>query len=290
MHPTRGAPVIAVVIPTFNRSASVLAAVQSVLRQDVSDIEVIVVDDGSTDGTVAILRAHADPRVRVESMPHGGRCNARNRGVELAVAPWVTFLDSDDLVLDGWLAALVAGLSSGALLVSCGARFCYPDGTSREFRPAILGAAFGMVEAQFLAGTFAAPAELFRAVGGYLPGLEYGENTELGMRLGTEVAARGALSVADQRMLVDVQAAHRRYDPELLYHAGVLTLGAAEDLLCKDPAFHASYLAIAGVAASRSGRGPEARQLLRRAWRVQPTNWRHPARLVRTLLPVRGWR
>jgi glycosyltransferase involved in cell wall biosynthesis len=283
-------PVITVVIPTYDRAETVLTAVSSVLEQGVADVEVIVVDDGSTDDTAAVLSACTDSRLRVVPVPHCGRGNARNHGAALARAPWLTFLDSDDRALDGWLGAFVDGLSGGALLASSGARFAYPDGSSRVTRPTPQGPAFGSVSAQFLAGTFAVDAEVFRAVGGYLPNLDYGENTELGMRLGTEVAAREGTASADDRPLLEVSAVHRRYDAERLYSAGVLTLGAASGLLNKDPTLHASYLAIAGVAASRTGRGREARRLLRHAWRVQPTNWRHPARLIRACSPIEQWR
>jgi len=290
MIPTSPSPVITVVIPTFNRAASVGSAIESVLGQAVSSVEVIVVDDGSTDNTLSSVRQLSDDRVRVEAIAHSGRGKARNRGVELASAPWVTFLDSDDRAKEGWLSCLVAGLSTGSMLASCGAHFLYEDGTTKDVLPRPQGPAFGMVEAQFLAGTFAVHKEIFQSVGGYLPGLEFGENTELGMRLGTKIASLGGRFTADERTLLDVQATHREYDAVRLYQSGMLTLGQPGNLLAKDSALHASYLAITGVAASRMGRGHDARRLLRQAWAVQPTNWRHPMRVLRTWAPVSSWR
>ncbi len=290
MHPAWPTPVITVIIPTFNRAGSISAAVESVLSQGVSAIEVVVVDDGSTDNTLSVLRDLSDQRVRVETTVHSGRCNARNLGVDSARAPWVTFLDSDDQAREGWLSGFVASLGSGAMLASCGAHFRYEDGSTKDVLPRSQGPAFGMVIAQFLAGTFAVQRALFQSVGGYLPDLDFGENTELGMRLGTEIAARGGRVAADDRALLEVRATHREYDATRLYESGVLTLGQAANLLTKDPALHASYLAITGVAASRLGRGRDARQLLRQAWVIQPTNFRHPLRVLRSWAPVSSWR
>lgn len=93
-------PAIAVVMPTFNRAATVGHAIQSVLAQQFADFELIVVDDGSTDGTAAPIEAIDDPRLRFIQLPaNAGGNAARNRGIEAATAPLVAFLDSDDAYL-----------------------------------------------------------------------------------------------------------------------------------------------------------------------------------------------
>jgi glycosyltransferase involved in cell wall biosynthesis len=94
---------ISVVIPTHNRRAFVLEAVESILAQDGCEFEVIVVDDGSTDGTVAALAAL--PGVRIFAQPRQGVAAARNAGVRIARGEWLAFLDSDDLWCPGKLAA-----------------------------------------------------------------------------------------------------------------------------------------------------------------------------------------
>lgn len=102
------APAIAVVMPVFNRSDVVGAAIESVLDQDFTDFELIVVDDGSTDGTVEAVEAFADPRVRLIRLPSNAGGNvARNRGVEAAKAPLIAFLDSDDAYLPAKLGTTV---------------------------------------------------------------------------------------------------------------------------------------------------------------------------------------
>ena len=102
---------VSVVIPTYNRAHTVLDAVRSVLPQRYRDLELIVVDDGSTDDTAARLGALADPRLRVIMGRHAGVSAARNLGVSKASGQLISFLDSDDLWHPDKLAAEVAFLA-----------------------------------------------------------------------------------------------------------------------------------------------------------------------------------
>ncbi len=87
-------------IPAYNRAATIRVAVDSVLQQDFVDFEVLVVDDGSTDGTAESVAAIDDPRVRCLRLPENrGVCAARNEGIRAARSPLVAFLDSDDRFL-----------------------------------------------------------------------------------------------------------------------------------------------------------------------------------------------
>ena len=87
---------ISVIIPTFNRSGYLIEALQSVLGQNHVDLELIVVDDGSSDDTVIRLQPFLS-RVRVHHQPHSGVSAARNAGIGMARGEWIAFLDSDDL-------------------------------------------------------------------------------------------------------------------------------------------------------------------------------------------------
>lgn len=111
IRPVNDTPLVSVVIPTFNRAALLAEAVASVLAQTFADYELIVVDDGSTDRTATMIKAVADPRVSLISLPHSGLpARVRNAGIARARARYVAFLDSDDLwdasKLDDQFAAL----------------------------------------------------------------------------------------------------------------------------------------------------------------------------------------
>lgn len=92
------APLVSVIVPTYNRGARVARAVDSALAQSHGAIEVLVVDDGSTDDTVDQMtrRYGAEPRVRVLERPNGGPAAARNTGLTAAQGDYIAFLDSDD--------------------------------------------------------------------------------------------------------------------------------------------------------------------------------------------------
>jgi len=88
--------VVTVVIPTYNRSASLKRAIESVRGQEFADWELIVVDDGSDDATGQMVASFYDRRIRYVLTEHSGVSAARNKGIALAERSWICFLDSDD--------------------------------------------------------------------------------------------------------------------------------------------------------------------------------------------------
>src|SRR5512134_3903793 len=91
-------PNLSVIIPAYNAEAFIADTVHSALNQTYRDLEVIVVDDGSKDGTRDRLDAFGR-RVRVHQQANSGVARARNAGVRLATGDWIAFLDADDLWL-----------------------------------------------------------------------------------------------------------------------------------------------------------------------------------------------
>ena len=111
MSQKSGACGVAVVIPCYNARAWIGEAVESVLGQDLPELDIVVVDDGSSDGSGRFVR-DTYPTVRVIEAPHGGASRARNMGTRRTTAPFIQYLDADDALAPGKLRAQLHALTS----------------------------------------------------------------------------------------------------------------------------------------------------------------------------------
>ena len=277
-------PVISVIIPTFNRRDVVGRAVQSVLEQEMDQFELIVVDDGSDDGTVGFLSTIDDSRLTVISQENAGVCVARNVGVAASSARFVTFLDSDDEACPGWLDYYAEAILNGIELASCGMHFVGPGGLNKLVLPEHGGRPFGDLHTRFLAGAFGLEKELFNEVGGFRPGLRFSENTDLGLRLGGRMLEQPFSSGWTDEPLVTVHRDGEGYDPLVQYESSMTLLREDVGHLRRSRQLHATYLGIAGVAAGQLGNRPESRRLLGQAIRVNPLGAKNYLRLGREVV------
>lgn len=182
---------ISLIIPTYNRHAYLRACLDSVFAQTRAPDEVIVVDDGSTDGTVEMLAA--EPRVRLLQQANAGPGAARNLGAAAATGTYLAFLDSDDLWLPGALEAM-AGLidtyGHPALLFGKFEDFS-EDVPNVDPDTAPMGNVYADYIASAADGCFAGAGmmmirrEAFEAVGGFDPARINAEDHDLALRLGT---------------------------------------------------------------------------------------------------------
>jgi glycosyltransferase involved in cell wall biosynthesis len=276
-----------VVIPTWNRAEVLSRAMGSVLSQSYENIEVIVVDDGSTDCTADAVAANGDPRLRYITQPNLGESAARNTGARAARGQYLAFLDSDDEVRPSWLDCLFSSLDGTKSDVAlCGqdnvdlqGRFLYswvPDRRRLELIDVVM---------HFEAGQVALRRELFLATGGYATAIRYGQHTELAIRLfcGQGTPPR-VVSVPNP--LVIVHRAGRAHD------YGTARAESARYVLenhpsCKArlPHLWSSYHAIAGVEAARQGALREARRHFLAATRSEPSHLRHLVRTAAATVP-----
>ena len=100
---------ISIIIPVYNVEKYLSKCVESILAQGVEDFELLLVNDGSKDSSLAICNSYAerDSRIKVLNKPNGGVSSARNLGLDNATGEWVTFVDSDDWLAEGALAECV---------------------------------------------------------------------------------------------------------------------------------------------------------------------------------------
>ena len=112
-------PKISIIVPVYNTESYLSRCIDSILSQSFTDFELLLVDDGSTDGSGKICDAYAekDSRIRVFHKENGGVSSARNLGLDNAKGDWVYFVDSDDELLPGCLQLLTDGISSDCDIV-----------------------------------------------------------------------------------------------------------------------------------------------------------------------------
>jgi glycosyltransferase involved in cell wall biosynthesis len=185
-----------ILVPSFNHSQWVTETVRSALAQSERDVEVVVIDDGSTDDSLARLATLSDPRLEVIAQPNAGLSTTLNRGLERARGRWVKFVPSDDTLEPGCIerqlaaadAAPAARLVFALPTVVDAAGDPYPDPAPQawfdhtpEGRDAILR---DLLERNFLC----APAVLFdrdlaRVVGGFDPALRIAQDYDLWMKM-----------------------------------------------------------------------------------------------------------
>lgn len=132
MDITEKQPLISVIIPVYNQEAFLPTCLDSVLAQTYRNLEVIVINDCSTDGSLDVLKSYAEKDARIvliDSPENQGTCVSRNKGLDAAKGSYIGFVDDDDTI-DPYMyeALLSAILKTGAPVAACGCIGVYPDG------------------------------------------------------------------------------------------------------------------------------------------------------------------
>lgn len=185
--------VFSVVIPVYNRENLIQGALDSVFEQTIDDYEVIVVDDGSTDGTLAALAAYRD-RIQLIEQPNKGPGVARNTGVEAAKGEYVAFLDSDDRWFPWTLSTYQDAINRHGFPSFLSASEVYFHGDNlptaeteplqtTEFNDFLQAAGRGRY---ISSSSIAVKRRAFERVGGFATANMNAEDHDLAFRLGTE--------------------------------------------------------------------------------------------------------
>ena len=126
---------ISVIIPVYNPGKYLQNCIESIIKQTYRDLQIIFVNDGSTDNSGEILAKYAeiDDRITVITQENQGVCAARNKGLQLATGEYITFVDSDDELDLKMYETLLSHFSNDDIgIVHCGYRRIFPDGTYKD--------------------------------------------------------------------------------------------------------------------------------------------------------------
>lgn len=113
-------PIISIIVPVYNSEKYLCHCIDSILNQTFSDFELLLIDDGSTDGSGIICDEYAkkDSRIRVFHKNNGGVSSARNMGLDKAVGVWITFVDADDWIKPYYLECMIIQTDSDLVMSS----------------------------------------------------------------------------------------------------------------------------------------------------------------------------
>lgn len=287
-------PAVSAIIPTYDRLPLLMQAVESVRAQTFGDWELIVADDGSTDGSAEAVEALGDPRIRVLRLPHTGSAGAvRNAGVAASGGEWLAFLDSDDVWLPRRLELQLAAVRAadvqwsygGAeLMDSAGRPLPLRAGTYRPISGRIVREVL-TTEAAVSIDTLLVSRALFDAVGGFEEGMPRRMDHDLALRLAERAEA---LALPETLARVREHPARMTASTESPHEH---TLRVYERFLERerDPALRrvafdrmARLLVDGAVYEAAAGRHGRAAGMLRRSLRYDPP----PARWLRAAAAV----
>ena len=292
-------PRFSVIIPLYNKAPYVGKTVESVLGQTFGDYELIIVDNGSNDGSHEIVAAFTDHRIKIVRLEENvGVSNARNKGVAMATAPFVTFLDADDWWEPTFLeemAGLIdrhpdAGIyGTGYYIVKNGKKRLAPIGVDEGFEEGEINycAVYAKTLCMPLTSiTVAMPKAVFDETGGFKPHLKLGEDFDLWIRIALKhktVFLNKPLSNYNQDVDVTYRGTHHLRDPKehMLWNLGYLEPEEKTNADYKQLIDNLRTYSLLPYLLTKQYRSAARQELAKVDWSRQPAN---TARLYR--LPV----
>lgn len=184
-------PGVSIIVPTYNRGKFIVDMIESVNSQTYKDWELIIIDDGSTDGTESIVKPYVCDKIKYQKLEHKGRSFARNYGLELANGSFIAYLDSDDLFLPSKLETQVNWLlehPTTAMVYT--SAIIFNDNTEEEIGCFFASASGHIYEAvsMYIPVTITLPSVMIRKeiqdeIGGFDENLDRFEDTDMWRRV-----------------------------------------------------------------------------------------------------------
>jgi glycosyltransferase involved in cell wall biosynthesis len=295
-----------VVIPLYNKQTEIRRSINSVLGQTLAPAEVIVVDDGSTDGGAELVEAIGDPRIRLVRQPNAGVSAARNRGIALARSELIAFLDADDEWMPDHLRAICRLRDSFPQCQVFGTSYVFrvnePAGNRRAIFRGIPPEPWDGVFEDYFAvaaksdpplcsSSVAATRTALQAIGGFPVGIAQGEDLLTWARLAVRyrIGFSTKTSVVFWQPTFDDSAPTRRPEKADAVAEGLAALLDQIDRDGRQPL--REYLGLwhkmRGTMYLRLGDVETARSEFRKAWRLSGFSWRLAAYSSVAFLPTR---
>jgi glycosyltransferase involved in cell wall biosynthesis len=298
-------PRVSVIIPAYNAAATVAGTVASVLAQTLPDFEIVCVDDGSTDATLALIKNFGD-RVRLIEQPNSGPAAARNHGARNSSGEYLAFLDADDLWTPTFLERSIAALDADPALSLAYCNCALADSDGVPIDTALVGKGFdhapSLRELLTQLWPIMPSAALVRrtaydACGGYRDALKGAsfrfEDVDFWIKMREQgpfayldaplITWRFAWFPRQLKRLPDYSKALHVFEAYLQERYGV-SAAPLVDARARAPR---SILATIGLKALRDGDRPRARAAFARAIKVDPYRLKNYLRWTRTWLPHR---
>lgn len=279
-------PFFSIIIPSFNRAGYLPKVLGQIAAQGINDVEVILVDDGSSDDTAAVLeqwRQVHELDVHYVYQENQGVTAARNAGAQLATGEYLIFLDTDDDISATWLKDFQETL---ARQPEADVAFCSIQVQSAKHYKTIHALAKSdetQLLPLFKAGAFAIRTSFFNSIGAYDAQVKFGENTELGMRVQLH---NGKLAFIDKLNFFYTPSTHGgSKNLQNMVKGNSLVMKKHPDFFLKHKQFYQSYLQTTAVAHYKLGDRRYAKHFFKKAWQLRPLNHITTARWVISHLP-----
>lgn len=201
-----------IVIPLYNKSASIAHTIQSIIDQTFQQFEIVVVDDGSTDCSATVVEAINDDRIRLIRKENGGVCSARNRGIQEAKYDYIALLDADDLWDKDYLVEMTKMISDFPEAMMWGINFAEVTHKNKLVRKLATGlpdgyrgyvdnyfelASKGRVSDLFCSSSVVIRKKVFNEAGAFDVRIKYAEDTDMWWR----IIARNRVAFYDRYMV-----------------------------------------------------------------------------------------
>ena len=291
---------VSVIVPVYNRAHLVSETIESILAQTYEPVEIILINDGSTDESLSILKKYESQfpeNIRVIDQKNQGQIAARNNGIKIARGEYVAFLDSDDLWLEEKLERQIPLFEEGVALVYSGTNIIDENGRTIRIEPAdqsISGYIYPqlLVKNRMTGGTVVVTAEVLKQVGVFSSEFKAAENWDLWLRICKLYSAR---VVSEPLIKYRVHSQNMSGDGQLMLDAKLQIIKKHCDIHSKDSVVarysrqaYADYHYRAGLNYFASAQYQLARRefisVLKFSWLYEDT-W---LRLIRSVIGARG--